>query len=112
MFDGIVIKVNEDETCTVQPVKFNVRRNQLDQMYEWIDCQCIDATTAIIEGIKVTCWVDDEGILNGKLPTIAIPPYGQILYGNVLLTLIDQAGDIRPFTGEEFDKIYNALTGE
>lgn len=112
MFDGILISVGENESCTVGPVKFSVRRNQLDQMYQWIDCQCIDAATAIIEGIEVTCWVDDEGILVGKPPVIMIPPYGQVLHGNVLITMIDEAGDIRPMIGEEFDTIYNAITGE
>lgn len=102
--DGVLLKVvhrNELPEIVVKRVTFDPSKTRLDQMYEWIDCDCVDHATLVVDQFKFTCWVDDEGILKGKPAIIQIPPYGQTLHGNVLITAIDETGEIRPLTAEE-----------
>ena len=102
--DGILLElVDQDGEKVVdfRGVTFDKSKSQLKQMYEWIDCDCVDHATLVVDQFKFACWVDDEGILKGKPAIIQIPPYGQTLHGNVLITALDETGEIRPLTPEE-----------
>ena len=102
--DGILLELVDqhgEKVVDVRGVTFDTSKSQLKQMYEWIDCDCVDHATLVVDQFKFTCWVDDEGILKGKPAIIQIPPYGQTLHGNVLITAIDETGEIRPLTPEE-----------
>ena len=112
MPDGVLLKVvnrnGETEIDTIV-VNFDKSKSRLDQMYELIGCELVDRAVMTIDDTTYSCWVDDEGILNGKEPVIMIPPYGQTLYGNVLITVLDDQGNIRPMTKHELIVLNRAL---
>lgn len=81
--------------------------DNLEEMYNLVDCRCLDVVQRKIGDKYYDIWLDDEGLLKGELVPngVCLNAY-EILMGNLLIVNVSKSGKS---VSLELDDIANIL---
>lgn len=97
----MMIKVLLLDVYNEQIREVEIEPNDLDKMYELLDCRCIDIVTRKIGGKWFDIVCDDEGLFHEPQKISAVDKNGQpMLCGNLIFAHHDAGGNL---TGLEPD---------
>lgn len=67
--------------------------DNLEEMYNLVDCRCLDVVQRKIGDKYYDIWLDDEGLLKGELVPngVCLNAY-EILMGNLLIVNVSKSG--------------------
>lgn len=105
MFPVLVLKKPKDCGWMLESAELR-EGNTLYDMYELIDCRCVDVRTVEINGEEIDVWFDDEFLLRGEhpIPNLMLPNH-ELLCGNVLFAKHDDEGATVGLTKKDMDDI-------
>ena len=101
----IVLDVNSQVPLIVDD--FGEKQSNLQDLYKYIKCRCVDCVRRKIGDKYFDIWVDDEGLLKEEkkyLQGYCLNGY-EVLVGNLVIANVDEEGGMIGLTDDEIENI-------